>query len=325
MARPRFLSRNNDNAPAAKRKADDDNVAKRKGDDNDAPKHVSAAHKAQALQDLLDDDSNARPHVGYLQFLGILPTNFIAKTEVAATPSWAGSTTSSDDSSSSISFAPQASNPAFSFLAFLGVSAVTVRAVEAQHVAIIAEQVAIQAQAAVEEAIASNVSPTELAEIISTATQAQVAATDAQVVAEVVAEEVTTAIVEAVDTANADAEKAAADLVTANAARDEATRANAEQQAALAAAASWAALAAAAVASRSAAACAAAACSAATTGLKQSGRSGGYAASPWQIAALAVVTGSWEKGSESTTVAMTARYLRFTDSTIHDCLFNIYL
>ena len=84
MARPRFLSRNNDNAPAAKRKADDYNVAKRKADDdNVAPKHVSAAHKAQALQDLIDDDSNARPHVGYLQFLGILPTNFITKTEGA--------------------------------------------------------------------------------------------------------------------------------------------------------------------------------------------------------------------------------------------------
>jgi hypothetical protein len=72
MARPKFLSRNNDNAPVAKRKTDDDNVA---------PKHVSTAHKAQALQDLIDDSSNARPHVSYLQSLGILPASFNAKPE----------------------------------------------------------------------------------------------------------------------------------------------------------------------------------------------------------------------------------------------------
>ena len=88
MARPRFLSRNNQDAPVAKKKVEDDNAA---------PKHVSVAHKAQALQDLIDDDSNSRPHVGYLQFLGILPTNFLTKSEVAAAPSWAGSTSSSSD------------------------------------------------------------------------------------------------------------------------------------------------------------------------------------------------------------------------------------
>ena len=211
MARPKFLSRNNDNAPVAKRKADDDNVA---------PKHVSVPHKAQALQDLIDDSSNARPHVLYLQSLGILPASFIAKAETSASPLWAGSTTSSSSySSDSVSFAPQANNSALGFISYLGISPLTIRAVEAQHSAIIAEQVAIQAQAAVEDAIASKVSPTQLASITSTATQAQVAATDAQVVAEDAAEEVTTAITDAVDTANSDA--AEAELEAAEDALDE--------------------------------------------------------------------------------------------------------
>ena len=52
MARSRFLSRNNDHAPVAKKKADDENAAL---------KHVPIAHKAQALQDLIGDSSKARP------------------------------------------------------------------------------------------------------------------------------------------------------------------------------------------------------------------------------------------------------------------------
>ena len=114
MARPKFLSRNNDNAPVVKRKADDDNVA---------PKHVSVPHKAQALQDLIDDSSNARPHVLYLQSLGILPASFNAKAETSASPSWAGSTTSSSSYSfDSASFVPQANNSALGFISYLGIS-----------------------------------------------------------------------------------------------------------------------------------------------------------------------------------------------------------
>ena len=145
MARPKFLGRNNDNnnAPVAKKPAANDNVI---------PKHVSTAHKADALQDLINDSDTPRPHVSYLQALGILPSSFSAKPEGSSSPSWAGATTSS----SSVNFTPQANNPAISFLSFLGVSPKVIEAVQAQNVAIIAEQVAAQAQAAVENAITNN-------------------------------------------------------------------------------------------------------------------------------------------------------------------------